>query len=320
MYRFLTALLLTVLSFSACAQDKTITVAFPTWAGNGVVFLAKEKGYFGDLNVNVKVMDDTNAMMTAFRGGQLDIATTTPDNTAILAAQGIEGKIFYMTDYSDGADGIISQPTIKTIKELKGKTVGYVRGYASHYLLYKALKKEGMTMADIKPVEFDDPSMAATAMLSGKVDAAVTWEPFLTQVVTEQKGNVLASTRDFGDLIPGNLMASTKMLTERSDDLKKFAAALQKAYADVQKDPAAASVIFGKGFNTKAEDMANAMNGVHFADGALNAKHLCGDAPRTAEIYEDAGAFWLSQKIIPNKGPAGKDVLSSVACDVFTGK
>jgi hypothetical protein len=76
----------------------------------------------------------------------------------------------------------------------------------------------------------------------------------------------------------------------------------------------------GKGFNTKAKDMEDAMKGVHFADGALNAKHLCGDAPRTAEIIEDAGKFWFSQKIIDKNGMSGKDAISSVVCDVFKGE
>lgn len=301
----------------AAEAPKPVTIAFPTWIGNGVVFVAKEKGYFGNLPVDVKVMDDTAAMATAFRSGQLDIMTTTPDNMAILASQGIEAKIFYMTDYSDGADGIISQFSIKSVKELKGKTVGYVRGYASHYLLSKALAKAGLTMADIKPVEFSDPSLAAQAMLSSKVDAAVTWEPFLTQVVSDQKGNVLTTTKDFGDLIPGDLIASDKMLQSRSQEVKQVIVGLQKAYDYIRANPQEAAVILGKGFGTKTEDMTNAMKGVHFADDALEAKHLCGDHPRTAEIYDNAGNFWLNQKVVTKKGPEGKTVISPIGCSVF---
>lgn len=59
-----------------------------------------------------------------------------------------------------------------TVKDLKGKKVAGPRGTVLHQLLVAALKKEGLTMADVEFVSMD-PAPALSALLSGNVDAAL---------------------------------------------------------------------------------------------------------------------------------------------------
>src|SRR5258708_36690040 len=67
---------------------------------------------------------------------------------------------------------------LKSVADLKGKTVALNKGSNVHYLLVKALEKAGVNYADIK-TSFLPPADARAAFEKGAVDAWVIWDPFL---------------------------------------------------------------------------------------------------------------------------------------------
>src|SRR5262249_4276190 len=144
------------------------------------------------------------------------------DSAAFTAAHGVEQKIFLISDMSFGADGIVARPSIRSAAGLQGKKVAYTRGSPSHFLLGQYLKKYGMGMRDIKPVEVDDPGKAGEAFLSGSVDAAVTWDPFIPQIVRSGKGRLLGSSRTLPGVIMSVLVGNPKAMRERPEDFQKF--------------------------------------------------------------------------------------------------
>jgi sulfonate transport system substrate-binding protein len=60
--------------------------------------------------------------------------------------------------------------TARTIFDLKGKRVGYVRATTAHYFLLEMLKQEGLGFSDIVPINLS-PSDGQTAFASGALDA-----------------------------------------------------------------------------------------------------------------------------------------------------
>jgi sulfonate transport system substrate-binding protein len=67
--------------------------------------------------------------------------------------------------------------SIKTIAELKGKTIALNKGSNVHYLLVRALEKAGLKYSDVKLV-FLPPSGGRAAFEKGDIDAWVIWEPY----------------------------------------------------------------------------------------------------------------------------------------------
>ena len=67
---------------------------------------------------------------------------------------------------------------LKSVAELKGRRVALNKGSNVHYLLVKALEKNGLKYSDITPV-FLPPADARAAFEKGAVDAWVIWDPFL---------------------------------------------------------------------------------------------------------------------------------------------
>jgi sulfonate transport system substrate-binding protein len=68
---------------------------------------------------------------------------------------------------------------LKSVADLKGKKVALNKGSNVHYLLVKALEKQGLKYADIQPV-FLPPADARAAFEKGAIDAWAIWDPFLS--------------------------------------------------------------------------------------------------------------------------------------------
>lgn len=62
----------------------------------------------------------------------------------------------------------------RTIADLRGKRVGYIRATTAHYFLLKMLQQHGLGFADIQPVALD-MNAAATAFRAGLLDAWATY-------------------------------------------------------------------------------------------------------------------------------------------------
>jgi len=170
-----------------------------------------EKGYFSTIDLVTKTLDDARARQAAFVSGDIDIMISSIDLYAQEAAKKIPGKVFLITDESQGGDGIVSKPGIKTVTDLRGKKVAYAHGGPSDYFLFKVLDQAGVALNEVNRVAVDDPSRAGEVFLSGDVDAAVTWEPFLSNAAESGKGYILITTKERPEIIVDILVANEKL-------------------------------------------------------------------------------------------------------------
>lgn len=318
------SLLLFALLFVAGCEKKSdgppkLSLGIATWAGFGTAMVGMEKGLFDNITVETRILDDSTARHSAFISGDIDIMISSVDLYAQEAAQQITGQLFLVSDESVGGDGIVATDDIKTIADLRGKKVAFNRGGPSDYLLYKALLDNGVGLDEIVQIEVDDPSRAGDAFLGGAVDAAVTWEPFLSQIVEAGKGHILLTTKDYPDIIVDILVASDK-LAANEELLKRFMDGWLKSVDYIKAHPKEAAQIMSKGMNLPAEDVEGMMAGLRYADRARNAYFFDSTQPgqtRLASIFNDAGKYWREVKIIEKPVPAvGR--ISPTACKYFT--
>src|SRR5699024_429223 len=82
--------------------------------------------------------------------------------------------------------------TIRSLEDLAGKRISFVKGSNVHYLTIKALEKSGLDYDDIDPV-FLPPGDARVAFEQGNVDAMVVWDPFTASTELHSDGRLLAS-------------------------------------------------------------------------------------------------------------------------------
>ena len=79
---------------------------------------------------------------------------------------------------------------IRSVAELKGRKVALNKGSNVHYLLVKALEKQGLKFSDVQAV-YLPPADARAAFERGAVDAWVIWDPFLAAVEKQSGARLL---------------------------------------------------------------------------------------------------------------------------------
>ena len=83
---------------------------------------------------------------------------------------------------------------IKSIADLKGKTIAVPFATTSHYCLLRYLNSQGMSESDVKLLDMDTNS-AYAAWKRGDIDAAWVWQPAL-QSILDDGGEILVSNGD----------------------------------------------------------------------------------------------------------------------------
>ena len=177
------------------AKAEPIIIAYTPWNGYGALFVAAEKGMFKakGLDVQIQSIEDVGARKQSIVAKKIQGMAASVDVSVAALGQGVPIKFVWAFDASAGADGLLVTKAsgIKSVADLKGKEVAYHKGSSSHLYLTTILKKAGLKDADVKSVEMK-ASEAASALMAGKVPAAVTWEPHLTKAAAA--GNIILST------------------------------------------------------------------------------------------------------------------------------
>jgi NitT/TauT family transport system substrate-binding protein len=289
------------LVFGLSGDKQPLVVSIPTYPGGGILFVAQQKGYFGDLPVKIQVIDDWRARNSAYEGGKIDVLYSTVDGFAFESAQLRSGKILFATSNSNGADAIVARAPIKTVRELVGKRVAFAEGTTAQFFLSHMLAAEGLTMSSIVPVIVDDSSLAGQAFLAGDVDAAVTWEPFVSQAAESPGGVVVVSTAQHEALIIDVFCASNKALASRMNDLKAFAAACLRAIADVKSSPDSTYKAISDGLNIPLGDTEAMISVIALQDRAGNQKLFgLGSAGQSQveKVFGEAATVWKTAGLV----------------------
>jgi len=113
-----------------------------------------------------------------------------------LREQGVKIKIVHLGHRDGSAVMVHKDSQIFQTTDLRGKTVAVPGRYSNQRLIvYRELKKAGMTPDELKIVEMPPPDMPA-ALLSRSVDAISSGEPFMGQTELDGYGRVLWQAKD----------------------------------------------------------------------------------------------------------------------------
>ncbi|AFZ22672.1 ABC transporter, substrate-binding protein, aliphatic sulfonates family [Cylindrospermum stagnale PCC 7417] len=119
-------------------------------------------------------------MLEALNAGSIDFGYTGEAPPIFAQAAGIPLVYVAYDPWSTKAEAILvpKDSPIKSVAELKGKKVAFVKGSNVNYLLVKALSKAGIEYSEIQPVTLS-PADARAVFEGKKVDAWAIWDPYL---------------------------------------------------------------------------------------------------------------------------------------------
>lgn len=298
-----------------------LKIGIATWAGFGTGIVGMEKGFFPTIELETRTLDDARARQAAFVSGDINIMISSVDLYSQESAKGIKGLVFLLTDESVGGDGIVAREEIQTVADLLGKTVAYAHGGPSDYFLFKVLEDAGVGLDEVERIPVDDPSRAGEVFLSGDVDAAVTWEPFLSNTAESGKGHILVTTQDHPEIIVDILVANDE-LAGNEKLLEEFIDGWLKSIDFIKENPDEAAAIMARGLNLPVEDVQGMMAGLKFADRERNKYFFNSSVPansRIAKLLNEAGAYWKSVNII-DKPVDGASRVSAITSRYFNSR
>lgn len=287
---------------SGKVSDKPFRVAFNQWIGHSGIFLARDKGYFkqAGLNVEFKQFAGPADVVPPMLSGQLEVALTTADTPILLSRQAGENAMqnVMVTDSSNGADGVVAGPGIKTMSDLKGKTVAVTKGQVNEFLLLKALQSANMSESDVTVTNMDADTGGA-AVLAGKVPAAVTWEPWLSKAAGKG-GSVVFSSAQVPDLLLDIATVTQQTLRDRPADVRAFVAACLRGNEEVSKNPAEGARVAEKYLGATRADAMKMLTRVKLYSLADNYRLIGTKAAPgpIAKTSDQIAQFFVTQKVM----------------------
>jgi NitT/TauT family transport system substrate-binding protein len=223
---------------SASSKVQPIRIAFSTWNGYIGIVIGVKEGLFKKAGVDVKytVVEDPVQRFNALKAGSLDAIATTPDTFSRTTAQGIKTVQVLGLDASVGGDGIVAENSVNSVADLKGMKVGVSPGSTSQWFLAYVLDQEGMSLKDVEQVDMTSGD-AGSAFATGKIPAAVTWEPWLSKAEKNPDGHVVVSTEKYPNIITDQVAFDPGFLKQHPDSVRAFVKGYLDAVDLLKSDP-----------------------------------------------------------------------------------
>ena len=332
------ALLILVVSSSACNPfgptatkgdlGRPLRVGVVTWPGYAGGIVAnngfkpnKDCIYWNKhkLEVEFLLMEDTDVRSKAFvSGGEkgVDIVWSTVDYWANelpgFLKDGVKARAIMQVDWSRGGDAIVADQSIKRVEDLKGKRVSLALFTPSHWLLESSLKNSSLD--DIEQAEIvknlggKNASPDARAdFVANKVDAAVVWEPDVTEALQKRPGShILISSKDADRLIADIMVAREDFIKEHPDVIKSFVQGWLEGTTEANRNPGQVAKLLMENepvYKELGDEVTRAgLPTVKWADLTDNTEMfgLDGKPGLFDTIFHDASESWIKRGYVSN--------------------
>ena len=293
-----------------------ITVTMTSWVGYGLFHLAEQKGFFDDhgVDLTISVVEDESTNPAALESNQIQAVLTTVDTNVRTIAAGVDLVQVLVVDDSNGADGIVATADAQSVQDLAGKDVGVKVGSTSYVFLLSVLKDASMSIDDIHVVDMT-PGEAGTALVAERIDAAVTWEPFLSKATKREGGHVLISSAEAPGLIVDSLAIRRDWLEAHSDAVVGLIQGYYDAYDFWQQSPDEALPIMAESQGLTTAEYEETLPGVTLYGPPQIAEFMNAPADQTGirKLTDYINGFWTSEGIIQSPVDASKAIDGSFA-------
>ena len=262
---FATALL-TVFTLASYAADKPLRIGWVYSMANAPALIADKKGFYAEegLKIDIKSFGDGPVVQQAVAAGELDVAYVGAPPVYQWFSRGLEGKIIAKVNYGQAA--VITSTadvdkSIQQVADLRGKKLAStVKGSGTDVLLRGFILKEYAKLdpdRDLTIVPMPPANMNA-ALERNVVNAALSWEPFVSQALLQGSARLLL---DVNKALPNYpwfiIMALPKTLQERPDDVLKLLRAHRKAIHFLNHHPEEANRIIAEAFKLETTHTAD---------------------------------------------------------------
>jgi NitT/TauT family transport system substrate-binding protein len=290
--------LLLALLLSGCQPPPPATLRIGTnvWQGYEPLYLARDKGYYGDSRIRLVEYTSATQLLQAFRNGAIDAATLTLDESLQLAQDGQDFGIALILDFSHGADALVARPDIGSLAGLRGKRVGIENTALGAYMVTRALQQAGLSTRDIIPVtvRVDEHERAYR---EGRVDALVTFEPARSRL-RAMGARELFNSGDIPNEVMDVLVLRRSAGKRDADQVRALLHGWFHALDLIRQDARGTARQMAPRLGIGPEEVTATFRELRLADRENNRAMLTGDPPRLLEIAGNLQQIMLRNKLL----------------------
>lgn len=295
---WLLACIALVIVLAGCTRtpETALRIGTNVWIGSEPLYLARELGGLNPAEVQLVEYPSASEVLRAFRNEAIDGMVISMDELFGLAVDGLEPRVVLVVDVSHGADVVVGRPGMRTMKDLKGRSVAVESGALGAFVLSRALALNGMQASDVNVVHLESNEQPR-AFEEGQVDGAVTFDPFRSQLMRAGATTLFDSTRIPGEIV--DLVAVRASVLERQPKaVQTLLAGWFSALDYMQREPKEAARRMGVRQQTTGEQFLEAQRGLHIPSHAENLKMLGGPTPELVTSGRRLMALMLEANLL----------------------
>ena len=287
-----------LLPLAGCVREPETALRIGTnvWIGCEPLYLARELGRLDPAAVQLVEYPSASEVHRAFRNQAIDGMVISLDELFGLAADGFDPRIILVVDVSHGADVIVGRRGMRTMQDLKGKSVAVESSALGAFVLSRALALNGMQASDVNVVHLESNEQPR-AFEKGLVDGAVTFDPYRVQFLRAGAKTLFDSTQ-----IPGEIV---DLLAVRANVVEKQPKAIQAVLTGwfdaidyMKREPNDAARRMGIRQQTTGEQFLEAEQGLHIPSREENLRMLGGATPELAVTGRRLLALMVDAKLL----------------------
>lgn len=254
---------------AAAGEPVEVTIGTQPWIGYGPFWIADEQGFDTDHGVDIKLVNFSTDqdLESGFASGRFQAANGANNTWIRNADLGIDFKIVLMEDFSLEADAVVScDESIGSIEDLEGAKVAFEEFSVSDLLLRYAMNEAG---ADFETIDYSPipASDAGTAVVAGRVDVAVTYEPYLQAALEEGENCEIIYTAAER---PGLISDTLAVNTEFAESSPEAVAGVLRAWGDAidfyNENTEEAQAIIAENVGEEPEALEASFEGIQLFD------------------------------------------------------
>ncbi|WP_223881551.1 ABC transporter substrate-binding protein [Affinibrenneria salicis] len=244
------------------AANTPLRIGWVFAMANAPALIAEKQGFYQQegLNVELKAFGDGPVIQQALAAHELDAAYIGAPPVYQWFARGLKGQIIAGVNTGQAALIVGEKSPIASLADLRGKRIaGVNKGSGMDVLLRGLVLRQHAGLEadkDLSVVSMPAGNMQA-ALRQGVVDAAFTWEPFVSEALLRGEAKLLFDVNQAQPDYPWYVvMALPETLKDRPDDVVKLLKAHKKAVDFLNQQPEKANEIIAAAFKLQAIETA----------------------------------------------------------------
>jgi NitT/TauT family transport system substrate-binding protein len=184
------------------------------------VWAARERGFYRQHGIEAEIIAMRPPLtIGAIQAGEIDYAF----GASSISRGSISGAPVRIVSLSlrTSFHTLVARSSIKSIAEMKGKTIAVTIGAADDFVARLLVRRGGLDLRDVSFVNMGGSDTRFPALATGRIDATPLSLPFF--IIAKRQGyNLLGSASDVIDMATVGIGTSTRKIQQEREQVKKM--------------------------------------------------------------------------------------------------